>query len=182
MSKWVVILAASCFAVAVVAVEAAEPLSIGRAASVHDISQMDLTVFPDGTGLPDGKGTAKAGTEIFAARCAACHGDKGQGLGDFPALVGGRGSLASDKPLLTVGSYWPYATTIFDYIRRAMPYQSAGELTSDEVYSLTAWILAQNGIIKPSAVIDRNVLPKVKMPNRDGFIADPRPDVKAGVH
>jgi S-disulfanyl-L-cysteine oxidoreductase SoxD len=159
------------------AVEAGEPLGIGHTMTLHDIARMDMTVLPDGTGLPDGKGTATEGAAIFAARCAACHGDKGQGVGDFPALVGGRGTLTSDKPLLTVGSYWPYATTIFDYIRRAMPYEAAGELSADETYALTAWILAQNTIIKPSAVIDRRTLPKVQMPNRDGFLSDPRPDV-----
>jgi mono/diheme cytochrome c family protein len=180
MSRWLTTVAASCFvAGAAAADDAAGPLGIGRAATVHEIAAKDLTVLPDGTGLPEGKGTATVGAPIFAAHCAACHGEKGQGLGDFPALVGGRGTLGSDKPNLTVGSYWPYATTIFDYIRRAMPYQAAGELTADEVYALTAWILAQNDIIKTSAVIDRNSLPKVKMPNADGFVPDPRPDVRA---
>jgi cytochrome c len=136
-------------------------------------------VFPDGTGLPDGNGTAITGTAIYAAHCAACHGDKGQGLADFPALVGGRGSLTTSKPILTVGSYWPYATTIFDYIRRAMPYQSAGELSADDVYALTAWILAQNEIIETSAVVDRKTLPKIEMPNKDGFVPDPRPDIRS---
>ena len=174
MSKWLAIVAAGGIAMPAAA---GELLGIGRIATVHDLAQTDLTVLPDGTGLPNGKGTAKDGAAIFAARCAACHGDKGQGLGDFPALVGGRGTLTSDKPLLTVGSYWPYATTIFDYIRRAMPYQAAGDLSADETYALTAWLLAQNRIIAPTAVIDRTTLPKVKMPNRDGFIPDPRPDV-----
>jgi cytochrome c len=178
MSKWHAIVAASCFATGVVAADDIRaPLGIGHVASVHEISTKDLTVFPDGTGLPNGKGTAKVGAAVYAAHCAACHGDQGQGLGDFPALVGGRGSLATTEPVLTVGSYWPYATTIFDYIRRAMPYPSAGELSADDVYALTAWILAQNDIIKSSAVIDQQTLPKVKMPNRDGFIPDPRPDI-----
>jgi S-disulfanyl-L-cysteine oxidoreductase SoxD len=180
MSRWLTILAALSFAVSLGAAEdAAVPLGIGRAAAVHDIAASDLTILPDGTGLPEGKGTARAGAAIFAVRCAACHGDKGQGLGDFPALVGGRETLGTAKPVLTVGSYWPYATTIFDYVRRAMPYQAAGELTADESYALTAWILAQNKIIKASAVIDRHTLPKVRMPNRDGFVHDPRPDVHA---
>jgi len=180
MSRWLTILAAFGFAISISAVaDTGVPLGIGRTATVHDIAESDLTILPDGTGLPNGKGTSKAGAAIFAVRCAACHGDKGQGLGDFPALVGGRGTLTTDKPVLTVGSYWPYATTIFDYIRRAMPYQAAGELTADETYALTAWILAQNQIIKASAVIDRHTLPAVKMPNRDGFVPDPRPDVHA---
>lgn len=145
------------------------PLGIGRPASVHDIAVMDLTVLADGTGLPRGKGSAKEGAGLYAAQCAACHGDHGEGRGDFPALIGGRGSLASDKPILTVGSYWPYATTLFDYIRRAMPYQGPGELSANDVYALTAWILAENRIVKPSSVLTEQTLAAVRMPNRDGF-------------
>ena len=158
---------------AVASVQAAEqpatPLGIGRPASVHDISSQDLTVLPDGTGLPPGKGSAKEGASLYAAQCAACHGDRGEGRGDFAALVGGRGSLASDKPILTVGSYWPYATSLFDYIRRAMPYQGAGELSANDVYALTAWILAENKIVKPGAVLTEKTLPAVQMPNKHGF-------------
>jgi S-disulfanyl-L-cysteine oxidoreductase SoxD len=153
------------------AAEPPAPLGIGRPATVHDIARADITALPDGTGLPPGRGTARQGVPIYAAKCAACHGDKGQGVGDFPALVGGIGTLAGKEPLLTVGSYWPTATTIFDYIRRAMPYQSAGELSDDEVYALTAWLLSANGIIKPTDTLDRARLPRVRMPNRDGFIA-----------
>ena len=168
---------AGCFATGAAATDdAMARLGIGRDASAEEIAAADLTVLPDGTGLPEGKGAAKAGAVVFAAHCAACHGDKGQGLGDFPALVGGRGTLSTDEPRLTVGSYWPYAPTLFDYIRRAMPYQAAGELSADDVYALTAWILARNGIIGQSKVIDRHSLPKVRMPNRNGFVADPRPD------
>ena len=172
--KVLVLLAAGCFAAR--AEDPARRLGIGRDAGAKEIALANLTVLPDGTGLPEGKGTANAGAKVFAAHCAACHGDQGQGIGDFPALVGGRGTLASGKPELTVGSYWPYATTVFDYIRRAMPYQSAGALSADEIYALTAWILERNGIIRPSTVIDRNTLPKIRMPNRDGFVPDPRPD------
>jgi mono/diheme cytochrome c family protein len=162
-------------ALAVVTAMAAEPssagLGIGRPAAAHEVSRLDITVMPDGRGLPKGSGSANDGAPIYAAKCAACHGDKGQGAGDFPALVGGIGSLGSKQPRLTVGSYWPTATTLFDYIRRAMPYQAAGELTVDEVYSLTAWVLAENGIIRRSDVMDRKKLPRVLMPNRDGFIS-----------
>jgi S-disulfanyl-L-cysteine oxidoreductase SoxD len=148
---------------------ATAPLGIGRLASAHDIATKDLTVLPDGTGLPPGKGSAHDGAGLYAAQCAACHGDRGEGRGDFPALVGGRGSLAGDKPILTVGSYWPYATTLFDYIRRAMPYQAAGELATDEVYALTAWILAQNKIVEPGKLLTERTLPEVRMPNEKGF-------------
>jgi cytochrome c len=147
----------------------AAPLGIGRPASVHDISSQDLTVLPDGTGLPPGKGSAKEGASLYAAQCAACHGDRGEGRDEFAALVGGRGSLASDQPILTVGSYWPYATSLFDYIRRAMPYQGAGELSTNDVYALTAWILAENKIVKPGAVLTEKALPAVQMPNQQGF-------------
>jgi cytochrome c len=126
-------------------------------------------VLPDGTGLPAGKGSAAEGARLYAAQCAACHGDRGEGRGDFAALVGGRGSLASDKPILTVGSYWPYATTVFDYIRRAMPYQGSGELPANDIYALTAWILAENKILKPATVLSEQTLPTVQMPNRKGF-------------
>jgi cytochrome c len=178
MFRWRTIVAATCIAITASAAEhEGGRLGIGHTATVHEIAASDLTVFPDGTGLPNGKGTAITGAAIYAAHCAACHGDKGQGLADFPALVGGRGTLATSAPALTVGSYWPYATTIFDYIRRAMPYQAAGELSADEVYALTAWILAKNNIIKTSTVIDRVTLPKIEMPNRDGFVPDPRPDI-----
>ena len=148
---------------------ATAPLGIGRPASVHDIAAKDLTVLPDGTGLPAGKGSAEEGASLYAAQCAACHGDRGEGRGDFPALVGGRGSLAGDKPILTVGSYWPYATTLFDYIRRAMPYQGSGELSANDVYALTAWVLAENKIVKAKSVLTERTLPRVHMPNKEGF-------------
>jgi mono/diheme cytochrome c family protein len=144
-------------------------LGIGRPASVHDIATRDLTVLPDGTGLPPGQGSAVEGAALYAAHCAACHGDRGEGRGDFAALVGGRGSLASDKPILTVGSYWPYATTLFDYIRRAMPYHGSGELSANDIYALTAWILAENKIVKPATVLSEQTLSTVQMPNKEGF-------------
>ncbi len=160
---------------------AAEPaptaLGIGRPLSAAEISGLDITVLPDGSGLPRGRASARDGAPIYAARCAACHGDQGQGLGGFPALVGGVGTLTGTEPALTVGSYWPLATTLFDYIRRAMPYQAAGELSSDEVYALTAWILFKNGILRESSLLDRKKLARIRMPNANGFVPDPRPDV-----
>jgi S-disulfanyl-L-cysteine oxidoreductase SoxD len=145
------------------------PLGIGRPASVHDVSARNLTVLPDGTGLPRGKGSVEEGAALYVAQCAACHGARGEGRGDFAALVGGRDSLARAKPILTVGSYWPYATTVFDYIRRAMPYQGSGELSANDVYALTAWILAENEIVKPKSVLTEQTLPRVQMPNKEGF-------------
>lgn len=157
------------FAFAAIAAEPSAPLGVGQPASAADIARADVTVMPDGSGLPPGRGDARKGAPIYQAKCAACHGDKGQGVGDFPPLVGGRGTLASKEPLLTVGSYWPIPTTVFDYIRRAMPYHSAGELTGNEVYALTAWVLAANGVIKQDYVLDRTRLPRVPMPNETGF-------------
>ena len=152
---------------------------IGQPLTTRDIASNDLTVLPDGAGLPPGSGTAKEGAALFAARCAACHGDHGEGRRNFPALAGGRGSLSTDKPVLTVGSYWPYATTVWDYIRRAMPYQNPGSLSTDEVYALTAYVLFINGIVRQSDVLDRASLPRIRMPNRDGFVGDQRPDVRS---
>lgn len=144
-------------------------LGIGHVASATEISAENLTAFPDGGGLPPGKGTAKQGSGIYATQCAACHGSRGEGREDFPALAGGRGSLTSGKPILTVGSYWPYATTVWDYINRAMPYANPGSLRANEVYALTAYVLYLNGIVGEAEVLDRASLPRVRMPNRNGF-------------
>lgn len=144
----------------------------GRPASSDEIKLWDIDVRPDGKGLPDGSGTVRHGKEVFAENCAACHGDNGQG-GIKDRLVGGQGTLASDKPIKTVGSFWPYATTLFDYIHRAMPYQAPGSLSVDDYYALTAYVLSLNGILAPDGKLDKETLPKVKMPNRDGFIPDP---------
>ena len=137
---------------------------------------MGIMVAPDGTGLPEGSGTAVEGRDVFAGKCAKCHGEKGEG-GDGPALVGGRGSLATPKPKKTVGSYWPYVTTVWDYVNRAMPFNQAGTLKPAEVYAVVAYVLYLNDIVGEKQALNAKSLPKVKMPNRDGFVADPRPDV-----
>ena len=151
---------------------------LGRTATAADFANHDYLVGPKGTGLPKGRGTAREGRAIYAQSCAACHGLGGEGSNDYPPLVGGQGSLKSDKPLPTVGSYWPYATTVWDYINRAMPYQNPGTLKPDEVYALTAYLLTLNGIVSENSELNERTLPAVKMPNRDGFVPDPRPDVK----
>ncbi|WP_447974447.1 c-type cytochrome [Nitrospira sp. Kam-Ns4a] len=156
--------------------EAQPPLGLGRPATGAEVRAWDIDIAPTGEGLPPGRGTVHAGARIFAARCAACHGPTGT-EGPRDRLVGGQGTLASEAPLKTIGSYWPYATTLFDYIRRAMPYNAPQSLTPDEVYALVAWILHRNGIIPEDAVMDPTTLPAVRMPNRDGFVPDPRPDV-----
>jgi S-disulfanyl-L-cysteine oxidoreductase SoxD len=159
------------------AVAASPQYDVGRLATPQEVSAADLSVLPSGQGLPAGQGSAREGKDVYVSRCAACHGVEGEGRAGYPPLVGGRGSMASATPLLTVGSYWPYPSTVFDYIRRAMPYEAPGSLTADEAYAVTAWILAANGIVEDSAVLDRRTLPLVQMPNREGFTSDPRPDV-----
>jgi mono/diheme cytochrome c family protein len=153
--------------------------NLGRPAPAEEIRKRDISVAPDGTGLPAGHGTVEEGRYIYKVLCASCHGDGGRGVGDYPSLVGGQGTLKSKSPVLTVGSFWPYATTVWDYTRRAMPYQRPGTLTPDETYAVTAFILYMNGIVNEKAELNEKTLPKVKMPNRDGFLPDPRPDVPA---
>ncbi|GKS59708.1 cytochrome c [Nitrospira sp.] len=149
---------------------------IGRPATEDEIRAWDLDISPEGRNLPPGVGTVAKGAEIFASKCAACHGPTGiEGPAD--QLIGGQGTLASAKPVKTVGSYWPYATTLFDYIRRAMPLTAPQSLTAEEVYSVVAWLLHQNGIVAKDIRLDAAILPTIRMPNRDGFGPDPRPDV-----
>jgi len=161
----------------------ARPGELGVALTAEEVKRWDIDIRPDGQGLPPGQGTAEQGEQIWLERCAACHGDFGEGIDRWPVLMGGRGSLTGDAPIKTPGSYWPYATTIFDYIYRAMPFGDAQSLTWDETYALTAYILTMDEVIPFDAVMDAKTLPAVKMPNVDGFIEDRRPDVtlaKAG--
>src|ERR1700761_316413 len=154
----------------------------GTPASKADIEAWDKDVRPDGMGLPAGKGTYKEGAQIYGEQCASCHGLKLEGVrdqnlpqGGGPALIGGRGTLNTPKFKQTVESYWPYASTLFDYITRAMPYTAPGSLKPDEVYSLVAFILGEGNIVGKNAVMDAKSLPKVQMPNKDGFYPDDRP-------
>lgn len=151
----------------------------GTPATEEEIAGWDIDVKPDGTGLPPGSGTVEDGKRLFQQYGAAWHGAEGEGTEYAPALVGGMGTLDSDKPVKTVGSYWPYATSVFDFIRRAMPASAPQTLTDDEYYALTAWVLWANGIIDENEVMDQDTLPQVVMPNKDGFTSpDPRPDVE----
>jgi len=144
--------------------------NVGRAATPEEIRSWDGAVGPSGNGLPRGSGTAKDGAGIFSIRCAVCHGPAGEGTPMAPHLVGGKGTLKSPQPVLTVGSYWPFATTLYDYISKAMPRGQEGTLQPDQTYALTAFLLYKNDIIKETDVIDASTLPKVQMPNRNGFV------------
>lgn len=155
-----------------------QPFGFGKAATQQEIAGWDIAIKPDGAGLPPGRGTVHEGKTLFAKLGAPCHGPKGEGSAIAPRLVGGQGTLNTDKPVKTIGSYWPYATTLFDYIRRAMPANNPQSLKPDETYALVAYLLYLNGIIEEDAVMDATTLPKVVMPNHAGFTSpDPRPDV-----
>ncbi len=148
---------------------AQESPGLGRPVTAAEIEALDFTIQPDGDGLPDGSGTAMQGALVYQSHCLACHGPEGQeGVND--RLSGGHGSLTTSTPVKTVGSFWPYATTVFDYVRRAMPYQTPGVLSNDELYSVTAYLLFVNDIIEENAVMSAQTLPEVVMPNRDNFV------------
>ena len=148
--------------------------SLGVPPSADEIAAMDVSIGPDGAGLPPGSGTPKQGAEVYATKCLSCHGSEGaNGIND--RLVGGQGTLASAAPVKTIGSYWPYATTVFDYVRRAMPYPAPHSLSDAEAYAVTAYLLHLNGIIGADDVMDATSLPKVKMPNRGGFKSAKQP-------
>jgi cytochrome c len=149
---------------------AAAPPEFGRLATPTEIADADIDVHPDGAGLPPGAGSVAQGAAVYASKCAACHGEAGQKpLDPSLALTGGMGSLATPRAVQTVGSYWPYATTLFDYIRRAMPFSAPRSLTADQVYAVTAYVLWLNGIVADGTVLDANTLAAIRMPNRDGF-------------
>jgi cytochrome c len=150
---------------------------IGRAATPAEIAGWNIDIDREGHNLPAGSGSVSRGHEVFDQQCAACHGAKGEGgVGD--RLVGGQGTIATEKPIKTVGSYWPYATTLFDYIRRAMPQNAPESLDSNDVYAVSAYILNLNGLLPADATLDARTLDAIKMPNQRMFVGDPRPDVK----
>jgi S-disulfanyl-L-cysteine oxidoreductase SoxD len=156
--------------------ERATTYGLGRPATEVEIRAWNIDVSPNGEGLPHGKGSVKEGAQVFAAKCAKCHGPTGT-EGPYDVLVGGRDTLKTTKPVKTIGSYWPYATTLYDYINRAMPFDAPQSLTSDEIYAVIAWLLHQNGIIAEQTILDAVTLRAVAMPNRLGFTRDPRPDL-----
>ena len=158
-----------------VTADESEVTGLGHEATAEELGAAGYTVFPDGKGLPEGRGTVSEGKAVYQQFCAACHGRNAEG-DEAAALVGGRDSLTSERPRKTVESYWPYATSLWDYIRRSMPYESPGSLSDDEIYAVVAHLLHLGGIVGENAVLDQETLPGVEMPNRDGFVPDDRPD------
>ena len=147
----------------------------------EQIAGWDIDVRPDGQGLPVGQGTAAEGEPIYLERCAACHGEFGEAFGRYPVLMGGEDSLVTQDPVKTVGSYWPYAATVWDYIHRAMPFGEAQSLTVDETYAVTAYLLYLNNLVEEEELLDQDSLPAIVMPNQAGFLLpDPRPDTPVG--
>jgi hypothetical protein len=155
-------------------VKAMKTYGIGRVAEPREIAGWDIDVRPDGQGLPDGKGSVKEGEAVFMGKCAACHGEFGESAGRWPQVAGGTGSLASDDPVKTVGSYFPYLSSVFDYVRHAMPFGDAQSLTDDELYAVTAYLLFLNDIVDDKFVLSKQSFAKVKMPNAGGFRDDDR--------
>ena len=169
--------AAAALSIGFAATAEAGKLGLGREATPAEVKAWDIDVRPDGQGLPPGQGKASDGEAIYAEQCAACHGDFGEGIDRWPVLVGGKGTLKSDNPVKTIGSYWPYLSTVYDYIRRAMPYGNAQSLKSDEIYALTAYLMYMNEIVDDDQFVlsDKNFA-KIRMPNEKNFSDDPRPD------
>jgi cytochrome c len=156
----------------------ADTFGLGRPATVDEVAAWDIDIRPDGKGLPEGRGTAAEGEEIYAESCAICHGDFGEGIDRWPVLVGGADTLENDRPVKTIGSYWPYASTIWDYVHRAMPFGEAQSLDDNQVYAITAYLLYMNDILDDDeAVLSHETFVDIVMPNVDGFIEDGRADV-----
>jgi S-disulfanyl-L-cysteine oxidoreductase SoxD len=158
---------------------AAERKNVGRPATAEQVTARNITVSSTGAGLPTGSGTAAEGKAIYAAKCQECHGPKLEGNPEkqYPALAGGAGSLTTPKPKKTVGSFWPYAPGLWDYIHRSMPYDQPRTMSANEAYAVTAYVLFVNGIVKEGDAITEKTLPQVKMPNREGFVSDGRTPV-----
>lgn len=163
------------------AVSAAEGYGFGRPATPEEIAGWDIDVSPSGAGLPPGQGDVQQGAAIFADKCAGCHGAHGEGK-PMDQLVGGFGTIFEAKPQKTIGSFWPYATTLFDYVRRAMPFDAPQSLTPDQVYAVSAYLLYLNHLIAEDVVLDAASLPKIKMPNRDNFVSAYPPHAEQPAH
>jgi mono/diheme cytochrome c family protein len=177
MRKFYIGVSAALVVACATCAQAQSPYGIGRSATPAEIAGWNIDIDRYGDNLPPGSGSVSHGREVFDQQCAACHGTRGEGgVGD--RLVGGQGTLATPKPVRTVGSYWPYAPTLFDYIRRAMPQNAPQSLSNEDVYAVSAFILNLNGLLAADATLDARTLSAIEMPNRSMFVGDPRPDVK----
>jgi len=175
MSRSLSLALAAAVLAATVSSAGAQKLGIGRIATPQEVAAWDIDVRPDGQGLPPGKGTVAQGEEIFLEKCAACHGDFGEGRDRWPVLSGGHGTLTADRPDKTIGSFWPYASTVFDYVRRAMPFGDAQSLEPDQLYAVTAYLLHLNEVIKdPNFELSEKNFTTIKMPNAPAFFDDDR--------
>jgi hypothetical protein len=175
MSRFPKVVMAAAILVGLAAPAVAGKLGLGREATPQEVAAWDIDVRPDGQGLPKGKGTAEQGEKIFLEKCASCHGDFGEGKDRWPVLSGGHGTLKADRPEKTIGSFWPYASTVFDYIRRSMPFGDAQSLTADEIFGLTAFLLHMNEVIKdPKFELNEKNFTSIKMPNATTFFDDDR--------
>lgn len=150
---------------------------LGREATPAEVAAWDIDIRPDGLGLPVGSGSVSDGEAVFSEQCAMCHGDFGEGVDRWPVLAGGQGSLTNDRPVKTIGSYWPYLSTVYDYIRRAMPFGYAQSLSDDDVYAITAYLLYMNDVVTDDAfVLSNENFTEIRLPNEANFVTDPRPD------
>ncbi len=176
-STWVVVLGAILLVVgSELAAAQTQGTGLGRQVTPTEVARWGPIIGPDGDGLPAGRSTPAEGRAVYDRRCAACHGPTGQEGPDAP-LAGGQGSLATEQARKTVGSYWPVATTLWDYVNRAMPFNQPGSLSAEEVYAAVAYVLYLNDLIGEDDPVDAETLPRIEMPNRNGFVADPRPDI-----
>jgi S-disulfanyl-L-cysteine oxidoreductase SoxD len=176
MSKSLKLLIASAAVAALVTPALAGSFNLGREATPEEVAAWDIDVRPDGAGLPEGKGTVAEGEEVFAEQCASCHGDFGEGVDRWPVLAGGQGTLTSDRPVKTIGSYWPYLSTVWDYVYRAMPFGNAQSLEPDQVYAITAYLMHMNDLVDADFELSKENFTSVRLPNEANFIDDPRPD------
>lgn len=179
MSNWRNLVIGTALASAVLAAPAlAEPLGLGRPALPEEIDAWDMAVLPDGTGLRQGAGSVEMGEEVFAEKCAACHGEFAEGIDSWPVLAGGEGSLTDPRPVKTVGSYWPYLSTVWDYVHRSMPFGEAQSVSVDEVYAITAFILYSNGLVEDDFELTNENFTEIVLPNADGFYVDDRSEAE----
>lgn len=181
MSRFPKLIAGTALATILAVPAVAGPFGLGREAMPEEVAAWDLDVSPDGTGLPVGSGSVEDGEMIFSENCAVCHGEFAEGVGNWPKLAGGDDTLDHEDPLKTVGSYWPYLSTVYDYVRRSMPFGAAQTMSNDDVYAITAYILYSNYLVEDDFVLSNENFLEVEMPNAEGFFVDDRPETEYGL-